>query len=361
MACGAGHPALAGLPPEELAALLAPLPTYRAKQIRSWISRGAGTFDDMTDIPLSLRRELGERFTLYSGEVSADLRDPDGTVKLGITLDDGYCVEAVLLTDGEERKTACLSTQAGCPMGCVFCKTGTLGFRRNLDSSEIVSQFFRLREIAGDVANIVFMGMGEPLLNLGELRRALAVLSSGAADFSPRRITVSTSGIVAGIRDLGENGPRLRLALSLTTADGELRSRLMPVTDANPLPAVKEALRQYQERSGRRITLEMVLLGGVNTRPKDAEALAEFARNLDVVVNLIPWNPVEGMRFEGRPLREPYAGEIACLRSRLEKRGLKVTQRFRKGRTIDGACGQLGSLAGGAVTGPGLGADHGPG
>jgi 23S rRNA (adenine2503-C2)-methyltransferase len=310
----------------------------------------------MTDLPLSLRGELNERFTLYSGEVSADLRDPDGTVKLGITLDDGYCVEAVLLTDGEKRKTACLSTQAGCPMGCIFCKTGALGFRRNLNSSEIVSQFFRLREIAGDIANIVFMGMGEPLLNLGELRRAIAVLTGGGAVFSPGRITVSTSGIVAGIRDLGGNGPRLRLALSLTTADGELRRRLMPVTDANPLPAVKAALRQYQEQSGRRITLEMVLLGGVNTRPKDAEALAEFARGLDTVVNLIPWNPVEGMRFEGRPLREPDAGEIAGLRSRLEKLGLKVTLRVKKGRAIGGACGQLGSLAGDAVTG----ADHGP-
>ncbi|MDR0388315.1 MAG: 23S rRNA (adenine(2503)-C(2))-methyltransferase RlmN [Treponema sp.] len=348
MSPGAGNPALSGLPPEEMAALLAPLPAYRARQIRSWISRGAGTFDDMTDLPLSLRAELGKRFTLYAGEVSAGLRDPDGTVKLGITLSDGYCVEAVLLTDGEGRRTACLSTQAGCPMGCVFCKTGALGFHRNLDSSEIASQFFRLREIEGDIANIVFMGMGEPLLNLGELRRAVAALTGGGADFSPRRITVSTSGVVPGIRDLAENGPRLRLALSLTTADEELRRRLMPVTAANPLPAVKEALRRYQERAGRRVTLEMVLLGGINTRPQDAEALAEFARGLDAAVNLIPWNPVEGMRFEGRPLREPDAGEIARLRSRLEKLGLTVTRRFRKGRAIGGACGQLGTLAGGA-------------
>ncbi|MDR0377425.1 MAG: 23S rRNA (adenine(2503)-C(2))-methyltransferase RlmN [Spirochaetaceae bacterium] len=337
---GAGRPALSGLLPEETAVLLAPLPSYRAKQIFSWIRRGAGSFDDMTDLPRSLRGELGKRFSLYSGEVSAELRDPDGTVKIRLTLHDGYHIEAVLLTDGEGRRTACLSTQAGCPMGCVFCKTGALGFHRNLDSGEIVSQFFRLRKIEGDIANIVFMGMGEPLLNLGELRKAAAVLSGGA-DFSPRRITVSTSGVVPGLRDLAENGPRLRLALSLTTADEELRSRLMPVTTANPLSAVKDALRRYQKLTGRRITLEMVLLGGVNTRPEDADALAKFAHGLDVVVNLIPWNPVEGMRFEGRAIHEPGAGEIARLRSRIETLGLTVTRRYRKGRAIGGACGQL--------------------
>jgi 23S rRNA (adenine2503-C2)-methyltransferase len=345
MPCGGGFPALSGFPPEELAVLLAPLPSYRAKQIFSWINRGAGTFDDMTDLPLHLRAELNERFVLYAGEVSAELRDPDGTAKLRITLNDGYCVEAVLLTDREGRRTACLSTQAGCPMGCVFCKTGALGFRRSLDSAEIMGQFFRLRETAGDIANIVFMGMGEPLLNLEELRRAATVLTGGLG-FSPRRITVSTCGIVVGIRDLAEKGPRFRLALSLTTADRELRSRLMPVTAANPLPAVKEALRLYQEQTGQRVTLELVLLGGVNTRSRDAEALAEFVRGLDVVVNLIPWNPVEGMSFEGRPLREPDTGEIARLGSHLEKLGLKVTRRYRKGRKIGGACGQLGTPAG---------------
>lgn len=238
-------------------------------------------------------------------------------------------------------------------MGCVFCKTGALGFRRNLDSAEIVSQFFRLREIAGDIANIVFMGMGEPLLNLGELRRAAAALTcGGGTGFSPRRITVSTCGIVPGIRDLAEHGPRLRLALSLTTADGELRRRLMPATNANPLPALKEALRRYQDLAGQRITLETVLLGDVNTRPQDAEALAEFARGLNVVVNLIPWNPVEGMRFEGRLLREPGAGEIARMDSQLKKLGLNVTRRFKKGQRIGGACGQLGTLGDGETAKP---------
>jgi 23S rRNA (adenine2503-C2)-methyltransferase len=344
-------PVLSGFPPEELAELLDrpaahPLPRYRANQILSWISRDAQSFDDMTDLPLSLRAELKERYSLYSGEVSGEFRDPDGTIKLQITLRDGYRIETVLLTDGEGRKTACLSTQAGCPAGCVFCRTGALGFRRNLNSAEIAGQFFALKRLAGDIANIVFMGMGEPLLNLEELRRTVAVLTADKGlGMSPRRITVSTSGIVAGLRDLAENGPRLRLALSLTAADEGIRGRLMPVTKANPLPAVKEALRLYQDRTGQRVTLEVVLLGGINTGPRDAEALAVFARGLETVVNLIPWNPVEGMRFEGELLREPEAAEVERFGGQLEKLGLKVTRRYGKGRSVGGACGQLGALA----------------
>ncbi|MDR3131299.1 MAG: 23S rRNA (adenine(2503)-C(2))-methyltransferase RlmN [Treponema sp.] len=346
---GAGRQALAGLFLEEMAALLTPLPFYRAKQIFSWIMRGTGTFDGMTDIPQSLREELDKRFVIYSGEVSAELRDPDGTVKLIITLYDESRVEAVLLTDGDGRRTACLSTQAGCPMGCVFCKTGALGFRRNLDSAEILSQFFRLKKIAGNIANVVFMGMGEPLLNINELYRAVNILTDGI-NFSPRRITVSTCGIVTGIRGLAENSPHFRLALSIPSADEELRNRLMPSTAAaNPLSVIKEALSLYQAQAGMRITLEMVLLKGINTRRKDAEALAEFVKGLNAVVNLIPWNPVEGMLFEGRPLQKPNAGEIARISSLLEKMGLKVTRRYRKGHKVEGACGQLGTQSYGAT------------
>jgi 23S rRNA (adenine2503-C2)-methyltransferase len=253
-------------------------------------------------------------------------------------------IEAVLLEDGRGRRTACLSTQAGCAMGCVFCKTGALGFRRNLEAAEIVEQFLRLRA-EGEIANIVVMGMGEPLQNLPELRRALEVLCAPEGiGLSPRRITVSTAGIVEGIRDLTAAGPRVRLALSLTAAETGLRERLMPITRTNPLGELKAALVEYQERWGQRITLETVLLGGLNTREEDAAALAAFARGLDAVVNLIPWNPVEGMRFEGRPLQEPSPGEAAAFQARLEKRGLAVTRRLRKGRGIGGACGQLGVL-----------------
>jgi 23S rRNA (adenine2503-C2)-methyltransferase len=297
----------------------------------------------MTNLSLDLRRDLDSRFSLYGSRITARLADPDGTVKLQIALADGGRIEAVILYDGRGRRTACLSTQAGCPAGCVFCKTGALGFFRNLDSAEIVEQFFHIRSIYPAIANIVVMGMGEPLLNLRELRRALSVLSDGEGlGLSLRRITVSTSGIVAGIRDLADRGPPVRLALSLTTADPILREALMPLSRGNPLPALKEALIYYQRKQKRRITLEAVLLGGINTRREDAEALFRFAAGLDAVVNLIPWNPVEGMEFRGLPLREPAGGELEGFTERLTKGGLKVTRRFRKGLGISGACGQLG-------------------
>ncbi|MDR3333301.1 MAG: 23S rRNA (adenine(2503)-C(2))-methyltransferase RlmN [Treponema sp.] len=340
---------LSGLPLDDLKEALKPLPSYRGQQVFHWLARGARSFADMTNLSLPLRAELDAKFSLYSSVISAQLPDPDGTVKLQITLHDGTCIEAVLLADREHRRTACLSTQVGCPMGCVFCKTGTLGLIRNLDSAEIVEQFFHLHLIEKtektdtNISNIVIMGMGEPLKNLPELRRALAVLTGPEGlGFSKRRITLSTSGIVEGIRDLTDKGPDIRLALSLTTADAGLRERLMPVTVTNPLDQVKEALRSYQQRRKRRITLEAVLLGGINTREADVDALATFAEGLEVVVNLIPWNPVPGMSFEGRPLREPSSGELAIFIKGLEKKGLIVTRRLRKGRSITGACGQLG-------------------
>jgi 23S rRNA (adenine2503-C2)-methyltransferase len=335
-------PVLCGLLPGELREILKPLPAFRSRQIFQWIARGVQSFSEMTDLSLALRKDLETRFALYSAAVSARLEDKDGTVKLKITLRDGISIESVLLADGEGRRTACLSSQAGCPAACVFCKTGQGGFKRNLDAPEIVEQFLRLRFLAPDIANIVVMGMGEPLLNLGELRKALNILTAPEGlGISKRRITLSTSGIIPGILDLADQGPPVRLALSLTTADEDLRERLMPITKTNPLPRVKEALRYYQKKQGHRITLETVLLGGVNTRQRDVEALAVFAEGLEVVVNLIPWNPVEGPEFEGRPLREPGDRETEEFTAALAKRGLKVTRRLRKGRNIAGACGQL--------------------
>jgi 23S rRNA (adenine2503-C2)-methyltransferase len=343
------RPALSGFPPEELARVLAPLPSYRAKQIFKWIARGAASFEEMTNLPRTLRDALPARFRIFSCSVAARLDSPDGTVKLQIRLKDGAMIEAVLLSDESEggvpRKTACLSTQAGCPAGCVFCKTGSLGFLRSLEAAEIVEQFLLLGNIAGDISNIVVMGMGEPLLNLGELRRALAVLTCREGlGLSPRRITLSSCGIAGGIRDLADKGPPVRLALSLTTARDDLRQRLMPLGKSNPLPAVREALRYFQQKGGGRVTLEAVLLSGINTRREDAEALIAFAEGLDVVVNLIPWNPVEGLEFEGKPLREPPARETEEFTRRLLAGGLKVTRRFRRGRSVQGACGQLGAL-----------------
>jgi 23S rRNA (adenine2503-C2)-methyltransferase len=352
------RPVLSGLPPGELTVSIKPLPPFRAKQIFKWIAGGARSFKEMSSLPLALREELDRRFLLYSTRAGRKLEGPDGTVKLQVRLRDGVKIEAVLLAEGKNspppdqagaaapRYTACLSTQAGCPAGCVFCKTGSLGFLRNLDSAEIVEQFLLLRALVPAISNIVVMGMGEPLLNLGELRRALAVLTSpGGQGISHRRITVSTSGITAGIRDLADQGPPVRLALSLTTAREELRQRLMPIGRANPLPALKEALRYFQHKGGGRITLEAALLSGLNTGRKDAAALIAFASGLKVVVNLIPWNPVGGLKFEGRALKEPAGSEIENFSRLLEQGGLKVTRRFRRGRSVRGACGQLGVLA----------------
>ena len=332
-----------GIPFEELVDTLAPLPKFRAAQIFKWIAAGVSSFDEMNNLPLELRKELAKRYTLRSHAAVETHRGSDGTVKLTIQLADGARIEAVLLADSAKRFTACLSTQAGCPAGCVFCKTGAQ-FLRNLDSGEIVEQFLLLRAAAeGPIAKIVVMGMGEPLLNLAELRRALAVITGKKGmNFSRRRITVSTCGIVEGIAELADHGPAVRLALSLTTADEALRRRLMPITAGRPLGKVKEALRRFQDAGGGRITLEAVLLGGINTRGEDAASMAQFARGLDAAVNLIPWNPVKGLEFEGKPLREPSAEEIEAFTRRLEALGLKVTRRYRRGRGVMGAFGQLG-------------------
>ena len=341
-------PPLSGMTRDELAGLIAPEPRFRAEQIFKWIASGVSSFDGMRNLPLSLRRDLAGRFVPRPGTSVTRHQGSDGTVKLAVRFDDGACIEAVLLADGpagEARYTACLSTQVGCPAGCVFCKTGDMGFVRNLDRAEIVEQLFQLGTAAGPdaVSNIVVMGMGEPFLNRDQLRRALKLIGDNQGlNYSPRRITVSTCGISDGIVDLADGGPAVRLALSLTTADEGLRRRLMPITARYPLAEVKDALRYFQDRGGRRITLEAVLLGGVNTRVRDARDMADFARGLDATINLIPWNPVKGLEFEGRPLREPPPAEVEDFARRLKALGLNVTRRFRRGRGVMGACGQLG-------------------
>ena len=359
-------PSLAGLNLLELKEILIHLPSFRANQIYKWILRGVSGFDQMTDIPKSLRDNLKENFSLYSSAV-VSCHEDNGARKIVIALKDGSKIESVLLSDNKKRLTACLSTQAGCPIGCVFCKTGSLGFKRNLDSAEIVEQFIFLRTAAATsgagkkdgnvndnnvidnnviINNIVIMGMGEPLLNLGNLRKAIETFNDPCGmNFSKRRITVSTCGICDDLFDIAENGPFIRLALSLTTADEQLRQKLMPVTKSNPLKKVKEALVLFQRNGGGRITLEIPLLGGINTRDTDALSIAEFAGGMDTVVNIIPWNPVASLEFEGKPLREPEKKETECFIKKLESCGLKVTKRLRKGRKVMGACGQLGCLS----------------
>ncbi len=333
---------LTGLLPEEIAEAFGFTQSFRATQIFKWIGSGVESFAGMTNIGKALQEMLEERAAVRTSSVSQILSDPDGTIKLQITLHDGLAIETVLLTDRDGRKTACVSCQAGCPMGCAFCMTGKLGLARNLSAAEIVEEFLFLEKAAGRLDNIVFMGMGEPLLNLPAIRKAIAILThKDGRNLSGRRITLSTSGIISGIYELADRGPQVRLAISLTAADEDVRTQLMPVNKTNPLPELKKAIAYYGERTGKRVTLEAALLSGVNTDAAGAAKMIEFARGLAVNINLIPWNPVAGL-----PFKEPSTGEAKQFMRMLSGAGLNVTLRARRGRKINGACGQLGRTHG---------------
>ena len=332
---------LPGLLPDEITESLNLQQNFRGLQIFKWIGSGTTSFDQMTNLSKDLRQMLSERAVLRSSKVTQTLKDPDGTIKLQITLSDGRAVETVLLTDKEGRKTACVSCQAGCAMKCAFCQTGTLGLARNLTPAEIVEQFLFLEQECGHLDNIVFMGMGEPMMNLEGIRKAIAVLTDKRGrNLSGRRITLSTSGIIKGIYDLADNGPNIRLAVSLTTANEDLRTELMPVNKGNPLPELRKAIDYYAKKSGRRVTLEAALLAGKNTDKESAEKMISFAKGIDVNVNLIPWNPVATL-----PFTEPSNSEVHFFVNYLEKAGVNVTLRTKRGRKIGGACGQLGKTS----------------
>lgn len=329
---------LAGLLPEEITEQLGLSQKFRGEQIFQWIGKGVTSFDQMTNLSLDLRTKLEETSVIRSSRVSKILKDPDGTIKLQIELHDKKAVETVLLIDKENRKTACVSCQVGCAMKCAFCQTGQLGLARNLTAAEIVEQFLFLEQEAGPLNNIVFMGMGEPLMNLSAIRKSVDVLThKKGRNLSSRRITLSTSGVIKGIYDLADNGPLLRLAVSLTTADEDLRTELMPVNIKNPLPELKQAIKYYSEKTGKRVTLEAALLSEKNTGVESAKKMIDFAKDLDVNVNLIPWNPIETL-----PFKEPSASEAKNFISILERANINVTLRTRRGRKIGGACGQLG-------------------
>ncbi len=332
--------AITGMLPQEICEFLGEVPAFRGIQIFKWVASGADSFDKMHNLSKKMREQLKGIFTLKSLSISQELHDPDGTIKLQLSLKDKKNIEAVLLTDSSGRKTACVSCQAGCAMGCAFCQTGKLGFGRNLESAEIVEQFFLLEKIAGKLDNIVFMGMGEPMMNLDAIRKTVLVLThpEGRA-LSSRRITISTSGIIKGIYDLADNGPHIRLAVSLTTADVQLREQLMPITKTNPLHLLKEAILYYTEKTGKRCTLEAALLAGKNTGKESARHMVDFAKGLDVHINLIPWNPVDNL-----PFFTPASKECTDFANILEQSGLNVTLRTRRGQKIGGACGQLGKI-----------------
>lgn len=334
----AGKTVLSGLLPETISTICNVSQQFHALQIFKWIACGCLSFNEMTNLPLKERERLNDSYALRNTICETTLTDPDGTVKLGIMLYDGSRIETVLLFDRKNRKTACVSCQVGCPMGCTFCQTGQLGCLRNLEPNEIVEQFLHLEKTCGKLDNIVFMGMGEPLLNLVSITAAIAVLTHPKGrNLSHRRITLSTSGICKGIYELADSMLDIRLAVSLTTADEALRTILMPVTKANPLHELKKAIRYFNDKTGKRVTLELALLKNVNTSYQAARQVSSFTKGLDVHINLIPWNPVQNL-----PYSTPSSTEIRTFHDYLTDMHLNVTIRQKRGQIIGGACGQLG-------------------
>ena len=329
---------LYGLSPKEIAALLPDEKPFRGEQIFSWVQKGAESFDEMANIPKRIRQQLTEAgWGLLSSWIIEERMDPDGTAKLGIKLTDGAVIECVLLTDDKGRKTACLSSQVGCAMGCAFCRTGTMGLTRNLKAAEIVEQFHLLQKRFGEISHIVYMGMGEPLANIKAVRKSIEILNHPkGVNVGLRKITISTCGLVEGIRELAEQGPHVKLAISLVAADNELRSSIMPINNAYPIEELKQAIKTYQDKTGRRITLEYVLLGGVNDSRRDANRLSDYIRGLHAVINLIPWNPGAELDFEA-----PDEQAVRRFTEYLTQNGVQVTRRYRRGRGVNGACGQL--------------------
>ena len=328
---------LYGLSRDEIVSRLSLEKAFQADQILSWLVKGVTDWDDMTNLPSKLREKCkNEGIRTISSRV-VDRQEESNAVKLLVELEDSSLVECVMLSDKTGRKTACISSQVGCAMGCSFCKTGTMGLIRNLEDYEIIEQMVHIRSLDPSTGHIVFMGMGEPLNNLGALMRAVTWFHNPAwMNISYKKMTISTCGVVPGIRSLAELNLGIRLAVSLVSADDETRSRIMKVNRRWPLDELKKALLSFQHTQEKRITLEYCLLKGVNTGSKSAKDLAHFMSGLSAVVNLIPWNPVEGLEYES-----PSAEEIRKFTNDLDHLHVNYTLRMPKGRNISGACGQL--------------------
>jgi 23S rRNA (adenine2503-C2)-methyltransferase len=329
-------------------------PPFRAKQVWEWLAHGVDHWDQMTNVPTALRQQLAQRVPLSSLTLDQEAHSRDGTAKALFHTTDGRAVEAVSMLYRDGRHSLCLSSQSGCPLTCTFCATGAMRFGRNLTASEILDQalhFKRSRasqmpEQAPQISNVVFMGMGEPMLNVENVLAATGRLRD--VGISPRHVTVSTVGWIPGIQRLAEQDLPIRLALSLHAADETLRSELMPVNDRYPLRDVIDACIAFYERKRRMVFVEYVMLSGVNDRYQQAIALADIlgrgqTRRGGTIfkVNLIPWNPTDaGARFHGSS-RE----SIAAFKDALERRGIPATVRLTRGRDIDAACGQLAAKA----------------
>ncbi len=348
-------PAILDQTPDELRAWLADRgqPPMRVKQIRRWILHSRATsFEQMSDLPKGLRAELAEAFRVFGLQIEKHLAARDDTHKLLVRLADGPMVECVLIQD-DGRATACVSTQVGCGMGCVFCASGLNGVVRNLTVGEIVEQLILLRNLTNEpdappqygvtgqlatrLTHIVVMGMGEPLANLDNLVAALAVAGAkDGLDIGARHVTISTVGLPAKIRQLAETGKQYHLAVSLHAPNDVLRTQIVPTNNKTGIPAILAASDEFYAKTGRQVTFEYVVLGQMNDQLVHAKQLVTLLRGRKAHVNLIPWNDVEGLAY-----RRPRDEDLNAFIEELKRNGISVKVRKRKGSEIDAACGQL--------------------
>jgi len=313
---------------------------FSGRQLYKWIfNRGKDNFADMTDLSKPFRTLLDERCEVKKLQAVNKVASEDGTAKTVWRTDDNLFIESVLIPD-DERLTLCMSSQAGCPIGCDFCATGKMGFKRNLTAGEIYDQYLLTRLGLDDntkITNIVFMGMGEPLLNYDNLITATNTLTEQlGAGLSAKKITVSTVGLVNGIYRLAEDNPRLNLAISLHTAIESKRRKLIPIASKYPLVKLKETAIHFAKISDNRVTFEYLLIKDINDSLQDAKALAEFVRGIPCKINLITYNAVEGLAY-----KRPKTETVLTFRDYLYPRAPAVTLRKSKGADIAAACGQL--------------------
>jgi 23S rRNA (adenine2503-C2)-methyltransferase len=325
-------------------------PLYRAEQAFRWLHGPAAMAPDggPCNLPRTVRDALLAEAPLRPLAVDEAQLSRDGSRKFRLRTEDGRSIESVLIPDEDEERgmlTLCISSQVGCALDCQFCATATLGFGRHLTAGEIVEQVYRATAIAGRrPTNIVFMGMGEPLHNLASVTRAFQLLlHPWGAGFSPRRITVSTVGLVTGIAALGALDPAPNLAISLNATTDEVRDRLMPINRRWPIAALLDAARAFPLAHNRRVTFEYVLLAGVNDTDADADRLPRLLRGIPSKVNLIPWNPFAGPQFQ-----RPSLDRVHAFQAALRAAGLPVYIRTPRGDDIDAACGQLAAREAGA-------------
>ena len=327
--------------PDELQAqiLAAGFKAFRYRQLMKWLYlRAVNDLDAMTDLPADFKQFLKENYIFTLPEIVQSLTAKDKSTKFVLKLTDGELIECVLMPEGE-KNTLCISSQVGCAFGCVFCATGKLGAIRNLTVDEIIAQIIIARQFLNEekLTNLVFMGMGEPLDNLENVISAIRILQSDfALQFSPRRMTVSTSGYVPRISELAESGIRVKLAISLNSAINDKRDEIMPINKLYNLSDLKKAILTFRKNSPWRVTLEYLMIPDFNMGEEDARALMKFAGDISCKLNLISYNKVEGF-----PWRSPTFKEATAFQDKLRELPIAVTIRKSRGTDISAACGQL--------------------